>query len=111
MSTERGKMVTVALWIAFAALLLYVKDRREKAYWQDVTDKIITQMEPPKGEGAEPRDGAWSDVGAASEGEGEPAVVKLPPPKGMGAARASAASASADQAGLKRFARSLGVLP
>ena len=39
MNVMKGNVVAVLAWILFAAGLLYVKDRREKAYWQDVTDK------------------------------------------------------------------------
>jgi len=37
----RRQIITVGAWVLFAGLLLYVKDRREKANWKEVTDKII----------------------------------------------------------------------
>lgn len=103
----RGQVITALAWVVFAGLLLYVKDRREKAYWKEVTDKIITQMEPPKGEGLQPLEAEAS----FADFRGDAEIAHFPPPTGVRAAGEEAASQPSRQNELERFARKMGVLP
>jgi hypothetical protein len=103
----RGQVITIGAWVLFAGLLLYVKDRREKAYWKEVTDKIIVQMEPPKGEGLQPLEAEASFAEFQSDAE----IAHFPPPTGVHAAGGEVASEPSRQDELERFARKLGVLP
>jgi len=105
MKTTRHPVRTTVSLILFSGLLIYIKDRQEKVYWRDITDKIESQMEPrilPVGEqDNRPRDELASDVetliGRAPAGVKEP---QLRPDDGA-AARTS----------LQNFTRFLGVSP
>jgi hypothetical protein len=48
MKVTNRRAVEVLAWVVLVAGLLYIKDRREKAYWKDVADKIASQVEPGK---------------------------------------------------------------
>lgn len=105
MNVMKGNVATVLAWVLFAAGLLYVKDRREKAYWQDVTDKIVSQKAAgnlPKGvHDPQEWDALASDV-VTLDGLA-PAGVKKPEQPSMGGA--------AVRASLKDLKQLLGVSP
>lgn len=103
----RGQIITTVGWVLFAGLLLFVKDRREKAYWKEVTDKIVAQMDPPRGGGLQK-----VEVEASfSDFQGDAEIAHFPPPTGVRAAGDNAASKPSQAGELERFARKLGVLP
>jgi len=105
MNVMKGNVVTVLAWILFAAGLLYVKDRREKAYWQDVTDKIVSQLEPgqlPKGE-HEPQE--WDALAS------EVVTLEGPAPAGVKKLERRPTGGAAVRSSLQDLKQFLGVSP
>ena len=88
MNIVRGQIITLAAWIAFAGLVVYVKDRREKAYWKDVADKIVSQMEPAKLPQGEHETEEWGALtgNVVSIGGPVPAGVREVEPRPVGGA-------------------------